>query len=823
MKPMLSKAAHTLTVLWRRFKRLYRGRWYKKLAVWFTTFIVAIVLLLGAVDANFLYLFGKSPGFNDIKNPVNSEASEIFSADSVLIGRYFSENRSPVTYQQISPIIVQTLIDTEDVRYYRHHGIDIQGLFAAMKDIASGRARGASTITQQLAKNLFRVRTQYSCGLLGRIPGVRLLIMKAKEWIVAIKLEMIFSKEDILTMYFNTVDFGSNSFGIKTACRTYFNTTPDRLTYEQAATLVGLLKATSSYNPKLNPRNSTRRRNVVLTNLYEQGHLIIGGRQATAAQLDSIKAIPMEVTPRREESSYDGIAPYFREALADYITMLCRRGLVAGVEEGGKLDLYADGLKIYTTLDTRMQQYAEQAVNQQMQVIQDRFNSHWGNTAPWQDERHREIPGFIEDLARKTSAYKYLAAKYQGDPDSIAFYLNRPHRVRLFSYDGVREDSMSTMDSIRYMVRFMHCGFVAIEPQTHAVKAWVGDIDFDAWKYDKVTAMRQPGSTFKLFVYAEAMNQGLTPCDRRVDEWKQYPDTVKGQPTYWAPHNANGTFSGANMPLKSAFAQSINSVAVKLGYEVGIHNVARTAHAMGIQSPLHETPSLSLGSSDVNLLELVNAYCTVINNGKAHMPMMVTRILDRDGNEIYRAQLDETQAIPYRSAFFMQQLLRAGLTERGGTTAALWSYIHPVLNHAEFGGKTGTSNNHSDAWFVGVTPALVGGAWVGGEYRSIHFRTGALGQGSRTALPVFGHFIQHVLLDERLSRYRQHFPKQPLESIDPSCYTCSGYYQPEEADSLDQDTDSLGVLLPDDLLPDEPDTSADQEGGHEDEGAASVP
>lgn len=801
MNKILKKVGLQVKKAGKQFKNLYRGPWYKKIIVWIITFILSFILLLIAVDNNFLNMFGKSPGFDEIKNPVNSEASEIYSADSVMIGRFFSENRSPVEYKDISPIIIHTLIDTEDERFYHHHGIDFKGLFAAVKDMAGGHARGASTITQQLAKNLFRVRTQYSSGLLGKIPGIKILVMKAKEWIVAIKLEMIFSKEEILTMYFNTVDFGSNSFGIKTACRTYFNTTPDRLTYEQAATLVGLLKATSSYNPKLNPKNSTKRRNVVLTNLYQHGHMIINGHKASVNQLDSIKAIPMIVSTRKMDSNYDGIAPYFREALSEYIDMLCEKQLISGADAENKLDLYADGLKIYTTLDTRIQQYAEEAALTQMKIIQQRFNDHWGKTNPWQNERHEEIPGFIEDLAKKTSLYKYLAKRFPQQPDSIDYYLNLPHKVKVFSYDGIKEAEMSTMDSIRYMVRFMHCSFVAIEPDTRHVKAWVGDIDFDSWKYDKVTAMRQPGSTFKLFVYTEAMNQGLTPCDRRVDEWKQYPDTVKGKPTIWTPHNANGTFSGANIPLKSAFAQSINSVAVKLGYEMGIHNVAQTAHAMGIESPLHETPSLSLGSSDVNLLELVNSYCTVINDGRANMPIMVTKILDRDGNVIYEAKLDEQQAIPYRSAFFMQQLLRGGLTERGGTTAALWSYIHPVLNMSEFGGKTGTSNNHSDAWFVGVTPKIVGGAWVGGEYRSIHFRTGALGQGSRTALPIFGNFIQKLLLDERFPQYRVKFPKQPREQIDPSCYTCSGYYVEEETDSLSEGADSLSIMLPNEMLP----------------------
>ncbi|MCR5821226.1 MAG: penicillin-binding protein [Bacteroidaceae bacterium] len=768
------------------FRKCYSGPWYKRFAMWLLTIAVGIILLFGAIDVNFLYLFGKSPGFDDIKNPTTNEASEIYSADSVLIGRYFNENRTPVEYEEISDKIIRTLVSTEDERFYQHHGIDFRGLISAIKDMFLGHARGGSTITQQLAKNLFRVRTRYSTGLCGHIPGVKLLVMKAKEWIVAVKLEILYSKEDILTMYFNTVDFGSNSFGIKTAARTYFGTTPEHLTYEQAATLVGLLKATSTYNPRLHPDNALTRRNTVLQSLYEHEGLIINNKPATLKQLDSIKAIPVTCVEHIEESNYDGIAPYFRRALQDYISMLCDKGLVSGTDSTNSIDLYADGLKIYTTIDTRIQKYAEESVIKQMRLVQERFDNHWRGMNPWQDERHQEIAGFIEDLAQRTSYYKYLSKRFNDHPDSIDIYLNKPHTVRLFSYDGPIEREISTLDSIRYMVSFMHCGFVAMDPHSREVKAWVGDIDFDFWKYDKVTAMRQPGSTFKLFVYTEAMNQGLTPCDRRVDEWKAYPDTIKGKPTIWAPHNANGYFTGANMPLKSAFAQSINSIAVKLGYEVGISNISRTAHAMGIQSPLNETPSLSLGSSDVNLAELVNAYCTVIADGKYNMPIMVNKIEDNEGHVLYEAKASETQAISYRSAYLMQQMLRAGLLERGGTTAALWEYIHPVLSVSDFGGKTGTSNNHSDAWFVGVTPNLVAGAWVGGEYRSIHFRTGQLGQGSRTALPVFGHFVAKLLADKRFVKYGGKFTA-PKDPIDRSDWECAGYYH-NPNDSLDADS-----------------------------------
>ncbi len=772
---------------WQETKRvinlLYGGPWWKRAVVWFFTLLAMLFLGLGAVDVNFLWLFGRSPGFKDIKNPESNEASIIISADSIVIGKYYNENRTPVNFREISPILIRTLISTEDERFYHHHGIDIKGLFAAAKDIFGGHARGASTITQQLAKNLFRVRTkkEYSTGLLGKFPVTRLLTIKAKEWIVASKLEMLFSKEEILTMYFNTVDFGNNAYGIKTACETYFATTPDNLTYEQAATLVGLLKATSTYNPKRNPKESTERRNVVLANIFNNKQMIINGKPATQRQLDSLQNIPMTTAERETGKGNLGMVPYFRDALKEYVSLLCEKGLVSGYSKEHPIDLDVAGVKIYTSLDTRIQKYAETAVHKQMGIIQKRFDNHWGSNAPWRDGMHREIPHFIEDIAKKTSEYKYLRRKFNGNIDSIYNHLNTPHTVEVFSYNGLESREMSTMDSIRYMVSFMHCGFVVIEPDTRQVKAWVGDVDYNSWEYDKVTAMRQPGSTFKLFVYTEAMNQGLTPCDQRIDEWKAYPDTVDGEPKKWMPHNADGHFSNARMTLKRAFASSINSIAVKLGYECGIANVVRTAHAMGIQSPLKPIPSISLGSEDVNLLELVNSYCTVADEGNYNMPILITRILDRNGKIIYKGELERNQAIPYRSAFLMQQMLISGMS---GTSSALWQYVRPYQHDTDFGGKTGTSNHHSDAWFIGVTPRLVGGAWVGGEYRSIHFRTGELGQGSRTALPIFGIFIQSLLNDPIFACYRSKFAP-PKEELDPNEWRCAiGYYVP--ADTLAQ-------------------------------------
>lgn len=769
-----AKARQWLKKSWLWYKSLYQGRaWYVKGGVGFASLIIAFIFYLIMVDVNFLWLFGKSPSLRAIMHPKTIQASELYSADGVMIGKYFSENRTPVAYEEINPVFWKALIDTEDERFYHHFGIDFQGVFAAAKDfVVHHDARGASTITQQLVKNMFRVRTEYSTGLLGNIPGVKMLIMKSKEWITAVKIEMFFDKKDILTMYANTVDFGSNAYGIKTAAKTYFGTTPKELTPEQAAILVGLLKATTYYNPRTNPDNSFKRRNVVLDNMRRHKDL-------TREAYDTLSKKPIQLD-YSVENNYDGQAQYFREAVADELHDWCK---------DNDIDLYRDGLKIYTTIDTRMQKYAEQAAKRQMRIIQRNFNNHWSGQTPWQDERHQEIPNFIEDLAKKLPYYKYLSQRYDNNTDSINYYLNLPHPVKLFDYDeGIIEKNISTLDSIRYMEHFMHCGFVAMEPETGHVKAWVGDLDFKTWKYDKVKSMRQPGSTFKLFVYAEAMNQGITPCDTREDSYFSMKvfDSKKNEEVLWAPTNANGRFSGANVTLKQAFAMSINSIAVKLGQECGIPNIVKTAHDMGIKSKLDATPALALGSSDVNLLELVNAYCTPVNDGKTHNPVLVTRIVDRDGKEIYTAPEEEKQVLTYKSAFLLQQLLQGGMQ---GTSSALGRWTNQFARDTDFGGKTGTSNNHSDAWFVGVSPHLVVGAWVGGEYRCIHFRTGALGQGSKTALPICGDFLEQVLGDPAFKMYRAKFDKPHDTDITMQMYSCGGYFkEPADSDSIASDS-----------------------------------
>jgi len=759
-KPFSFLKHHFLRLIRWRQRRMERFRglsWQGKLRnIAFTLSWMFIVYLI-MVDLNFLWLFGKSPGMRAIANPEQNLVTNIISADGKKIGTFYSENRTPITFEEISPKLIEALIYTEDERFYRHFGIDVQGLFAALKDMLTGDPRGGSTITQQLVKNMFKTRNQYSTGLLGSIPGFKLLIMKTKEWVTAVKIEIFYTKNEILTMYLNTVDFGSGSYGIYTAARTYFKVHPSKLNYQQSATLVGLLKATTSYSPVLNPERSKARRNVVLQNLVK--HKII-----TQEQCETLKQLPLQLNYSIEKSQ-DGEARYFRTHLA--------RFLEEWEAETG-YDIYNDGLTIFVTLDTRMQQYAEEAVDKQMQTLQKRFFEHWRGQDPWRDEKGVEIPEFVENIARKTKHYARLVRQYGEQSDSIWHYLNQPRRTKVFDYELISKDTtFSTMDSIRYMNHFLHTGFVAMEPATGHVKAWVGDINFDFWQYDKVAqSKRQPGSTFKLFVYTTAIEKGIAPCDKRIDQPVKWEYMEKGSLKIWEPRNADWTYRGS-VTLKHAFARSINTVAVQLAQEVGIPEVIGYAHKLGIKTPLEDMPSTSLGSSDVSLYELANSFGTIVNEGQHTEPVIITRIEDRNGKVIYTPRKTTKRVIPYQTAWLVTELLKGTMTEPGGTTQALWEWN--LFNYdTDFGGKTGTSSNHSDAWFVGVTKNLIAGAWVGGEQRSVHFRTGRLGEGSKTALPIYGLFMEKVLKDESLKHYRGKFPTKPTQEISLK-YKCHTY------------------------------------------------
>jgi penicillin-binding protein 1A len=738
--------------------------------------IFALVVFLGwfyffSVEHNFLGLFGESPGLDKLQNPRIEMASELYTADGKLLAKYYRENRSPVPYEKISPVLINALVATEDIRFYDHSGIDAKSIAAAFADAVSGDGRGASTITQQLAKNLYKTREKESEGPLYKVPGLGTLVIKTKEWITAIKLERTYSKEEILTLYLNTVDFGSGAFGIKTAAKTFFNTSPDSLNMQQAATLVGLLKATTYYSPILNPENSLKRRNIVLAQMAKYNFI-------KPEVYDSVSKRPIEVKYTVERYQ-DGIANYYGNAITNYMEEWCKNN---------GLDLYTSGLKVYTTIDSRFQKLAEEAVSEQMQEMQNRFDNHWKGKNPWVDENDQEIPGFIEMVAKRTSYYKYLEERYKKNPDSIQILMNTPRKMNVFTWDGEKEVTMSPLDSIRHYKRFLHTGMMTMDPFTGHIKAWVGGINFKHFQYDHVRqGKRQPGSTFKPFVYTAAIDKGFSPCDRITDYRVTINYVENGEKKSWTPRNADWRYSGRNMTLRHALGRSINTVTAQLTEKVGKETVVEYAHKLGITSPIQAVPSVGLGSSDVSVYEMVGAYGTFINGGIWNEPIFVARVEDRYGNVIHQFNPRQNRAISQETAWLMLYMLKGGIEEPGGTSQNLWSYdIFGSGN--EFAAKTGTTSNHSDGWFMGLTKDLVTGVWVGGDDRSIHFRTSALGEGSKTALPIYGRYMEKLYADKDLKVTKGRFPKPKVEIT--KKYYCPTIIQPK-VDSLA--IDSLGT------------------------------
>lgn len=741
-----------------QFRRARTYKWYQKIAFYTGVSLISILLFAFIIDINLFWIFGRSPRISELMNPNMNIASELYSEDGKLIGKYFIENRTPVEYADLPQSLINALVATEDVRFYKHWGIDFRAMFGAAYSTAKGDRRGGSTITQQLAKNLFKTRDDYSKGLLGYIPGINVVVYKLKEWITSLKLEMFYSKQEIVTMYFNTVSFGSNSHGIKTAAATFFSTKPIDLKVEESALLVGLLKAPTFYSPIRKPKNALARRNVVLDQMAKYGFI-------SAHQKDSLKAIPLKLAYNPEEN-YDGNASYIRDAVSNYLKPWLKENNV---------DLFEDGLKIYTTINTTLQGYAEEAVDKQLKSLQKRFIAHWQGRNPWADDKGNEIPGFIEAAAKQTNRYAALKERFGANQDSISFYLNKPRRMKVYTLDGIKDTTFSPMDSLRYYKHFLHTGFVSMDPNTGYIKTWVGGINYQFFKYDHVKqSKRQPGSLFKAYVYTAAIDAGMGPCDKMVDRPVTVNYVEKGQNKSWTPKNANGSFSGSEVTLKYAFAKSINSIAVQLTEQVGWNKVIEYAHKMGITAPLASVPSVSLGSSDVSLYEMVDSYAPMVNGGYSVKPILVTKIVDRKGHVIYEAKPERAKIINDYTAFYMLEMLKAGLTEPGATTQALFEY-DLFRSGTEFGGKTGTSSNQSDGWFIGISPNLVSGCWVGAESRAVHFRTTATGEGCKTALPVYGLFMEKVMKDDNFPQYKGKFGK-PAGKIEKE-YTCHTRYE----------------------------------------------
>jgi penicillin-binding protein 1A len=757
--------------------------------------LILAAVYVFCVQTNFLYLTGEMPETEELQNPKLAQSSEIYTADGVAIGKYFTENRTPVKdFKQLSPYLVKALVATEDFRFYQHSGVDFKALGGVLVGILRGGERGGgSTITQQLAKNLFKTRKKQGIarkGLLGYVPGLNKLVIKSKEWLTAIKLERNYTKEEILLMYLNTVDYGSNAYGIKVASRTFFNTTPDSLNLQQAAVLVGLQKATTTYNPMLNPQNSLKRRNTVLEQMAKYGYI----SRHTA---DSVARMPIQLDINIEQPTA-GSEGYFKRYIQDFLNKWAD-------ENDEPLNLYTDGLRIITTIDSRMQAHAENAVAQGMKQLQRSFENHWGKRNPWTDEDGNELPGFIDTVAQRSERYKSLTRHFPNQPDSVWYYFkNRKSKVKLFSWKGDIEKEITPYDSIAYYKRLLQAGMMSMEAQTGQIKAWVGGLDYDYFKYDHVRqGKRQPGSTFKPIVYCAAIDgpRNLSPCDRRKDEPFEIEYEENREKKIWKPQNADRNFTYANMTLRQAMARSVNSVTAHLTDEVRPDTVIQYARKLGITSYLQAVPSIGLGSFDVSLFEMVGAYATFLNSGFYTEPLLVLRVEDRNGNVIKEFQAERRPAIREESAFLMRYMLQGGLQEPGGTSSRLlWDFKGlPGGNdrYNLFGGKTGTTSNYSDGWFMCVTRDLVTGVWVGGDDRSIHFR-GKIGEGAQTALPLAKLFMEKVFADKSLPYKPKAFPTPKEMGLNVTKqYQCSPAYIPRrDSTDFESDGDSSDADVP---------------------------
>ncbi|WP_111670853.1 penicillin-binding protein 1A [Algoriphagus litoralis] len=735
---------------------VWASKTIKYLWIAFIGGVIFFILFVWMVSVNFLGLFGSLPDFKALENPESELASELYSADGFLLGTYARENRSPVKYEELSPNLVQALIATEDVRFEDHSGIDMTAMIRVfVKSILLGQdAGGGSTLSQQTAKNLFKTRTDASQGLLSSVPGLRMLIIKTKEWIVATQLEKAYTKDEILTLYLNTSEFGSNAYGIKTAAGTFFNKLPSELAVQESAVLVGLFKAPTYYSPVFNPDNSLRRRNTVLAQMVKNGSL-------GQSEFDSISQLPIELDYRVRNQNH-GLATYFREIVKADLIKWTKENLKS---DGSAYDLFGDGLRIYVTLDSRMQRYAEEAVSEHMSELQQKFFNEMGKRDPWIDESMQVIPNFIETAVKRTEAYRLLKVRYGDDTDSINLKLNEKKKMRVFSWKGEIDTLMSTMDSMRYYKKFLQTGFMSMDPMTGHIKAWVGGIDHKYFKFDHVKqGKRQPGSTFKPFVYAAAIENGYSPCYSVVDQPVEV--YIPGQPA-WSPSNADGKFSYEKMTIRQAMAESVNSVTAYMMKKLSPRIVLETARRLGVTSDLEEVPSLALGVNDVSVFEMVGAFGTFVNKGEHTTPYYIDRIEDKNGNVIQQFTPRKKPAMSEEHAYLMLYMLRGGFEERGGTSQGV---PYSLREGNELGGKTGTTQNASDGWYMGVSKDLVSGTWVGGDDRAIHFRSWTAGQGGRTARPIWVKFMEKVYADQSLGYTKGPFPRpdRPL-SIEIDC------------------------------------------------------
>jgi penicillin-binding protein 1A len=745
--PIRIKIQQYLKTIW--FNKIRRVNIYKLFAGILSISIIFVLLLLGSIYAG---IFGKLPDANTISSIKNYQASMVYSADNVLLGKYYLQNRTNTMFSELPEFVSNALIATEDARFYQHNGIDTRSLGRVLFKtllLQDESAGGGSTITQQLAKNLYPRRHHFILSL---------TVNKIREMIIAVRLEKVYSKHEILQLYLNTVPFGENTYGIEAASEHYFSKNPQKLRIEEAAVLIGMLKATNTYNPVNNPDASLARRNTVLSQMEKYGYL----KKETE---DSLRQLSLKTDYRLIDHN-TGLATYFREHLRLELEKWCTEHPKS---DGSVYNLYTDGLRIYTTINSKMQKYAEEAVSQQMRTLQKAFYNHWKGRIPWQ-----RYPDYINDFVKRSDRYQKMK-KAGFSEKEIEKTFHTKVKTSLFSWSGDKEDSLTPVDSIKYYQYILHTGFMAMELPTGYVRAWVGGINHKYFKYDHVLSTRQVGSTFKPFVYAAALADGYEPCDFISNDSITYTDYDN-----WTPRNAEGGYGG-EYSLKGALSHSVNTIAVKLLMSTGINNVIKLAHQLGITEELPAVPSLALGTAEISLYEMIRAYSTFPNKGKPVEPVYIQRIEDNSGNVLYQNKPEKQyeQVLDEKVAAMMNRMLQNVVDS--GTAAGLRSR-YGMYN--EIAGKTGTTQSQADGWFIGYTPVMIAGAWVGAENPVIRFRSLALGQGAHTALPVWALFMKKVFNDPDYRNADKYtFPPLP-EDLEASFEACPEFV-PDEKNIID--------------------------------------
>ena len=725
-------------------KKKNKSNYRKKIALWVIKalmfFIAFVIVFIGLV---YVGLFGKIPSENDLKKMKTHTATVVYSSNGTMIGKFYLQNRLTIDNKNISPNVINALIATEDSRFFEHKGVDIFSMgrvFVRTLLFGDSRQGGGSTISQQLAKNLFR-RSSFSF--------LTTPVNKTREILIAGKLENIYDKDEILGLYLNTVPFGENIYGIEVAANRFFGKSSAALTVPEAATLIGMLAANTAYNPRLNPEKSIQRRNIVIDRMCKNGFI-------SQEESEKHKETPLKLNYSRIDLHF-GPAPYFMEQIR------IEAEKVLNEKYNSKYNIYTDGLKIYTTLDATLQTYAVNALRTHLKYLQKTFDNHWGKQDPWHNN-----PEIFKNALNRTERYKNLKTKGLSE-ENILKELEKPIEMNIFSHEGNTKTTMSPIDSIKHSLRTLHSGFMAMNPKNGHILAWEGGISFRFFQYDHVKAKRQVGSTFKPIVYATVINKGYEPCEFVSNERRVYEKYRN-----WSPANADNNYEGF-YSIKGGLVHSVNTIAAEMIDRTGSDEVIKTARRMGISSDIPNVPSIALGTANISLYEMVVAYSAFANYGRAVKPVILLKIEDFDGNIIYSSE----EKTLYEKAFndetsrMMVQILRE--TVENGTAKSLRT-VYGL--QGDYAGKTGTTQNNADGWFVGFTPDIVAGVWVGAENPTIHFRTLALGQGAHTALPIFGRFMQQTE-KSNAHRYIKNATFPPLNEEIRLAMNCN-YYELED-------------------------------------------